>query len=102
MSQSTSEPEASDGPINGLAVEVRRGSLVFPNGFEALRGIDWCLSRGARVALVGKSGCGKTTLLRVIAGLQELSSGRRLLHSTDESVAYVFQQPALLPWEKRA
>lgn len=79
-------------------MEIKQASLVFPNGFEALRGIDWSLPQGSRVALVGKSGCGKTTLLRVIAGLQDLSAGRRLPSAVGESVAYVFQQPALLPW----
>lgn len=49
--------------------------------------------------LVGRSGCGKTTLLRLIAGLEKPSAGR-LRHMSVEPprIGFVFQEPRLLPW----
>ena len=43
---------------------------------EALRGVSLEFSEGSFTALVGRSGCGKTTLLRLIAGLERESGGR--------------------------
>ena len=47
----------------------------YPNGFEAVKGIDLEVSEGEFVVLVGPSGCGKTTLLRMVAGLEEITAG---------------------------
>lgn len=49
--------------------------------------------------LVGRSGCGKTTLLRLIAGLEKPSAGN-LLHRNGQQprIGFVFQEPRLLPW----
>ena len=75
----------------------KRGSLV------ALDGIDMIVGQREFVSLVGSSGCGKTTLLEIIAGLQERSSGEVLIDGVpiEESPcnrAIVFQQYALFPW----
>ena len=43
--------------------------------FQALKGIDLTIESGEFVAIVGTSGCGKTTLLRLIAGFETPSSG---------------------------
>lgn len=78
-------------------------SKTYADGTEALRQISLDLDAGEIVALVGGSGCGKTTLLRLIAGLDQASSGS--IHVGDErvegphgSVGIVFQEPRLLPW----
>ena len=51
---------------------------------------------GEIVAVMGDSGCGKTTLLRLIAGLQKPKSGNIDCHA--ERISYVFQEPRLFPW----
>jgi len=64
-------------------------------GSHVLGAIDLTLARGETMALVGPSGIGKTTLLRVIAGLEARYDGTC---SVSGPVAVVFQEPTLLPW----
>jgi NitT/TauT family transport system ATP-binding protein len=59
-------------------------------------------AQGQFVVILGMSGCGKSTLLRYIAGLQEPTSGKVLLHdkpiAENKRVSMVFQQYSSLPW----
>jgi len=61
-----------------------------------IQGLELRIARGEFVVLLGESGCGKTTLLRALAGLDPLDGG-----SIDGASrpAVVFQEPRLLPWE---
>jgi sulfonate transport system ATP-binding protein len=61
-----------------------------------LRDLDLDLGPGEFVALLGKTGCGKTTLLRVLAGLDEATAGTV---QAPGAPAVVFQEPRLLPWK---
>lgn len=71
-----------------------------------LRGLDIQIERGEFVTLLGSSGCGKTTTLRIIAGLEEPDSGQVLLNQKDitglepnrRDVNTVFQNYALFPY----
>lgn len=63
---------------------------------EALRDVTLSFPDGSLSVILGRSGCGKTTLLRAIAGLESPDSGAV---KTDRSkVAMVFQEPRLMPW----
>jgi len=62
-----------------------------------LHELDLEIRRGEFVALLGKSGCGKTTLLRTLAGLDRIDGGDLAVPS---SSTVVFQEHRLLPWEK--
>ncbi|MBP0651037.1 ABC transporter ATP-binding protein, partial [Mycobacterium tuberculosis] len=72
---------------------------------EVLHGVSLDIARGQFVALLGPSGCGKTTLLRIIAGLESVSSGRVVLAGREvtrlppekRNIAMMFQSYALLP-----
>jgi multiple sugar transport system ATP-binding protein len=77
----------------------------YPNGFEAVKQLSLEIAEGELLVLVGPSGCGKTTALRMIAGLEEISSGdlfiggRRMndVPEKDRDIAMVFQSYALYP-----
>jgi len=71
--------------------------------FVALEGIDLEIPAGQFVALVGASGCGKTTLLNMMAGLVEPSDGSIAVGGRQPSlpnpeIGYMFARDALLPW----
>jgi NitT/TauT family transport system ATP-binding protein len=70
---------------------------------EALRGIDIAVEQGEFISVVGPSGCGKTTFLRMVAGLEPVTSGTILLDGQAVSGpggnrGFVFQNDSLLPW----
>lgn len=48
--------------------------------------------------IVGKSGCGKTTLLRLLAGLEKPTAGTLSFASKKPEIGFVFQEPRLMPW----
>jgi multiple sugar transport system ATP-binding protein len=87
------------------AIRVENVHKTYANGFDAVRGIDLTAQDGEFLVLVGPSGCGKTTLLRMIAGLETVSSGRIVIGDQDvtdvppqhRDVAMVFQDYALYP-----
>jgi multiple sugar transport system ATP-binding protein len=87
------------------AIRVENVHKTYPNGFAAVRGIDLTARDGEFLVLVGPSGCGKTTLLRMIAGLEGVSSGRIVIGDEDvtnippqqRDVAMIFQDYALYP-----
>jgi multiple sugar transport system ATP-binding protein len=78
---------------------------VYPDGTVAVDGIDLEVAEGEFVALLGPTGCGKTTILRIVAGLETASEGEVWLagRPVDEAparerrVAMVFQDFALYP-----
>ena len=76
---------------------------VYPNGAHALDDVSLDVDAGEIVALVGGSGCGKTTLLRLVSGLEAPSHGSvsvdgEAIASPHPAVGIVFQEPRLLPW----
>jgi sulfonate transport system ATP-binding protein len=69
----------------------------------ALDRIDLAVSEHEAVALVGTSGCGKTTLLRIVSGLEPATDGQLTLQGDAvtgprRDVGVVFQEPRLMPW----
>lgn len=79
------------------------GSNSGENRAEVLKNINLELENGDFVCVLGASGCGKTTLLRVLAGYQQPTTGKVLVsgkHHTkpDRDVGVVFQRPNLFPW----
>jgi multiple sugar transport system ATP-binding protein len=87
------------------AIELVHLSKVYGNDFTAVRDLNLDVAEGEFMVLVGPSGCGKTTALRMVAGLEEITSGEiRIggktvndLAPRDRDIAMVFQNYALYP-----
>jgi multiple sugar transport system ATP-binding protein len=86
-------------------VSLRKIVKAYEGGVQAVKGIDLEIDDHEFVVLVGPSGCGKSTTLRMIAGLEEITSGDIAIGGTvvndipprDRDIAMVFQNYALYP-----
>ena len=87
------------------SVTLKHVNKTYPGGVHAVRDVSIDIADGEFVVLVGPSGCGKSTTLRMIAGLEEVTSGdiaigdRRVndVQPGDRDIAMVFQNYALYP-----
>jgi sulfonate transport system ATP-binding protein len=90
----------------GAAVSIRSLEKSF-QGRTVLRALSVEIARGMFVAIVGRSGCGKTTLLRIVAGLEQCDLGdlkvesarSDLLAAERADIRLMFQEARLLPWK---
>jgi oligogalacturonide transport system ATP-binding protein len=90
------------------ALSLSKIEKTYPNGFKAVHGVDLDIRDGEFMVLVGPSGCAKSTLLRMIAGLESISGGelrigdKRVNHlpPKQRGIAMVFQNYALYPHMK--
>lgn len=91
---------------NKVYLEISQVSMSFatPKGrFEALHNVNLRIGKGEFISLIGHSGCGKSTVLNLVAGLNEPSAGGIIVDGREvdgpgPERAVVFQQHALLPW----
>ncbi len=87
------------------SLSLRKINKIYPNGFHAVKDFDLEIEDKEFIIFVGPSGCGKSTTLRMIAGLEEISSGEleidgKLVNDVepkDRDIAMVFQNYALYP-----
>ncbi|MFC6446645.1 ABC transporter ATP-binding protein [Shinella zoogloeoides] len=89
-------------------VQLKNLEKVYGNSFKAVHGIDLDIEDGEFMVFVGPSGCAKSTTLRMVAGLEEITGGEILigdrrvndLPPAKRSIAMVFQNYALYPHMK--
>jgi sulfonate transport system ATP-binding protein len=94
MAITTGQTPRTTPPADGLAVFGRDVRRHF-GGREVLRRLDLSVRAGEFVALLGRSGTGKTTFLRILGGLDPEYDGEVLV---PRHRAVVFQEPRLIPW----
>ncbi|WP_290899587.1 ABC transporter ATP-binding protein [Ferroglobus sp.] len=83
-----------------MALEIRNVKKSFGN-LKVLDGVSFEVEKGEFACIVGESGCGKTTLLKIVAGLVKADEGEVLYDGKElktEDIAFVFQDDRLLPW----
>jgi multiple sugar transport system ATP-binding protein len=86
-------------------VVLNKVSKIFPGNIKAVEAVSLAVEDKEFMVLVGPSGCGKSTTLRIIAGLEEATSGdiyigNKLVNAVpakDRDIAMVFQNYALYP-----
>ncbi|WP_077343218.1 ABC transporter ATP-binding protein [Pseudocolwellia agarivorans] len=87
-------------------LNISKIDMVFPTpkgDFTALQNVDLQIKKGEFISLIGHSGCGKSTVLNVVAGLYQATKGGVLLNNKEvrepgPERAVVFQNHSLLPW----
>ncbi|PKG85800.1 bacitracin ABC transporter ATP-binding protein [Colwellia sp. 75C3] len=87
-------------------LNISQIDMVFPTdtgGFTALKNVDLKIDKGEFISLIGHSGCGKSTVLNIVAGLYQATKGGVLLQNKEVNEpgperAVVFQNHSLLPW----
>jgi nitrate/nitrite transport system ATP-binding protein len=87
-------------------LEISKVGIEFPTDdkpFRALQDVNLGIKKGEFISLIGHSGCGKSTVLNIVAGLYEASEGGVILEGKEVNEpgpdrAVVFQNHALLPW----
>jgi sulfonate transport system ATP-binding protein len=89
---------AGPGTLSDLVVQTRGLTRAFGE-HVVLDDLDLDIRRGEFVAMIGRSGTGKSTLLRALAGLDQGTSGEL---EVSAPVSVVFQEPRLVPWKKVA
>ncbi|WP_276942907.1 ABC transporter ATP-binding protein [Ferrimicrobium acidiphilum] len=87
------------------SITLEQVNKMYPGGYHAIKDLNLDIADGELMVLVGPSGCGKTTTLRMVAGLEEITSGTlriggkvvNALEPKDRDIAMVFQNYALYP-----
>lgn len=88
-----------------IQIELKEITKVYDKKIKAVDNVSFSVDGNEFVVLVGPSGCGKTTILRMIAGLEEVTSGKIIIDGKiinkvppkDRDIAMVFQNYALYP-----
>lgn len=89
-----------------ILLDISKIDMVFPTPkgpFTALKEVDLKIKKGEFISLIGHSGCGKSTVLNIVAGLHQASKGGVILNGKEVTQpgperAVVFQNHSLLPW----
>ncbi|MTI17105.1 ABC transporter ATP-binding protein [Rhodobacteraceae bacterium RKSG542] len=84
--------------LNGVSKSYSEGQQDESRRLSVLKSVDLTLQAGEITVLIGRSGCGKTTLLHMLAGLLEPDAGVISPEGIAEQCGVVFQDHRLLPW----
>jgi NitT/TauT family transport system ATP-binding protein len=105
MTQITpSSPPGTGTTAISLRGATKRFTTLDGAGFTAIRDVDLDVADGEFVSVVGPTGCGKSTTLSLVSGLEPPSAGTVTVHGAPvtaipDGVGYMFQADAVLPWK---
>lgn len=103
-----SEAPGTTGSPGAPVIELRQANKIFdtPGGgrYQALRDLDLVITEGEFCAVVGPTGCGKSTTLTLVSGLEAPTSGEVLVHGQPvhgigKDIGFMFQNDAVFPWK---
>jgi NitT/TauT family transport system ATP-binding protein len=106
-SSSATSGAAATGSLRSTAITLRNATKAFPTGegssYTAIRDVDLTVRQGEFVTVVGPTGCGKSTTLSLISGLQAATAGEVVVDGypvigIPHGMGYMFQTDAVLPW----
>ncbi len=80
-----------------MALKVLNVSKSYET-LKVLDGVSFSVDDGKFVCIIGESGCGKTTMLKIIAGIEDSDSGE-IVFDSGTKIGFVFQDDRLLPWK---
>jgi NitT/TauT family transport system ATP-binding protein len=107
MTSSPTSTAASTGSGRPTAITLRNATKAFATreggSYTAIRDVDLTVRQGEFVTVVGPTGCGKSTTLSLISGLQPATAGEVVVDGSPvtgipEGLGYMFQTDAVLPW----
>ena len=89
---------------NDNFLDIQAVSFAYSGGGDIISNVGWSIPSGAVHCLVGRSGCGKTTLLKIAAGFLQPTAGSVQILGEDvpapsRNIGFVFQSPSLLEWQ---
>lgn len=76
---------------------IKKAYTAGERKLNVLKGINLQLREQSITVILGRSGCGKTTLLRLVGGLEDVDAGE-IIFGASHKTAFVFQEPRLMPW----
>lgn len=96
-------PSTTQSPLIEFRGATKRFRAADGTVHTAVHDLTFAVGPGEFVAVVGPTGCGKSTALSLVAGLEQVSDGRALVRGQDvtgipANIGYVFQHDATLPW----
>ena len=77
---------------------IKKNYVTDKEEIEAIKDISLDVYQGEILTLIGSSGCGKSSLLSILSGIDQASSGFYLFNKENPKIGYMLQNDALFPW----
>lgn len=79
-------------------INIKKNYITDKEEIEAIKDISLDVHQGEILTLIGSSGCGKSSLLSILSGIEKSSSGLFIFNKENPKIGYMLQSDALFPW----